>query len=284
MKDSLSIQAIKGNAMAASAAPGAGSDVPDADSDWEREEGEAPLPTPPGTSAPPSVHYGTSPADASTIRAAFQAAHGVPVPPAIEEVQSSLSVTGGHSQGDGHQPGHLWPSQISPNGSPSISRASTPAPPAVGTEGAKGSPLPSFPGRSNPRNGSPVYLSPGDYAATFEVHRLIGEVDGGGSQGLAESGKQQQQQRPTLLANQKIDELHVAGHGSVDVVETTPTITLRYSSNVPASVRKQTDALKNELVGIETEDSASDDSGSERSRSASASAAACPSGCDIPQP
>ncbi|KAJ2797347.1 hypothetical protein H4R21_004357, partial [Coemansia helicoidea] len=74
-----------------------------------------------------------------------------------------------------------------------------------------------------------------------------------------------------------IDAVHVAGHGSVDVVETTPTITLRYSSNVPASVRKQTDALKNELVGIETEDSASDDSSCERG-------AACADACGIPQP
>ncbi|KAJ2771711.1 Fructose-2,6-bisphosphatase, partial [Coemansia nantahalensis] len=262
MNEPLGVRATKLDA-AASVPPGAGLDARDTDSEWEREAGEAPLPTPPGA-----------------LRSAFLASDTESVPPAISEVHSSLSVTGGHGQCLGHQLGHVWPSQISPSVSRANSRAPTPPPPpppAVGIESAKGAATPSFPGRSNPRNGSPVYLSPTDYAATFEMHRLAGALDSGSSSSppvLAEPGKQQ---RPTLLANQKIDAVHVAGHGSVDVVETTPTITLRYSSNVPASVRKQTDALKNELVGIETEDSASDDSSCERG-------AACADACGIPQP
>ncbi|KAJ1735369.1 Fructose-2,6-bisphosphatase [Coemansia biformis] len=246
---------------------------------------EVPLPTPPGTSASPSVQHGASPVDATPIdigavRSAFQAATVVPadaVPPAlgVEGVKSGLSVSGGHDQGtgDGHQLGHLWPSQISPSGSQANSRAPSPLAAAAAAEAGKGFPVHSFPGRSNPRNGSPVYLSPGDYAATFEMHRLAGAA-ASSSPASSEPGRQL---RPSLLANQKIDELHVVGHGSVDVVETTPTITLRYSSNVPADVRKQTDALKNELVGLDAEDSVSDD-GSSNGRDAGASASSA-SGC-----
>ncbi|KAJ1851142.1 hypothetical protein LPJ73_003137, partial [Coemansia sp. RSA 2703] len=50
---------------------------------------------------------------------------------------------------------------------------------------------------------------------------------------------------------------------------TTPTITLRYSSDLPPDVKKQTVALKNELVGIEDDD----DSGSDRSSTRSPPAA-----------
>ncbi|KAJ2243404.1 hypothetical protein H4S00_004803 [Coemansia sp. D1744] len=102
-----------------------------------------------------------------------------------------------------------------------------------------------MPARSDPRNGSPVYLSPGDFVTSFEMNRMT-DTD---TQSEPTSDKAEKLQ----LANQKMDALHVAGHGSVDVVETTPTITLRYSSNVPADVRKQTVALKNELVGIKYE-------------------------------
>ncbi|KAJ2497270.1 hypothetical protein GGH96_005242 [Coemansia sp. RSA 1972] len=99
-----------------------------------------------------------------------------------------------------------------------------------------------LPARSDPRNGSPVYLLPGDFATSFEIHPITG-TDTQSEPASEKTGKRR-------LANQKMDALHVAGHGSVDVVETTPTITLRYSSNVPVDVRKQTVALKNELVGI----------------------------------
>ncbi|KAJ2673043.1 Fructose-2,6-bisphosphatase [Coemansia spiralis] len=231
-------------------------------------------------------------------------------------VQSKLSVFGGHDQGmscDGHHMGHVWPSQISP----SISRASSRAPSptfededkaakaaasgisqlGIDTEGARAHANHSFPRRSNPRNGSPVYLSPGDFAMTFEMHSMESEATPieapveieqdiaavvppgaqtvkAGSPALSQSlpvrraistsSRHSPQVRQPLLANQKIDELHVAGHGSVDVVETTPTVTLRYSSDLPAAVRKQTKAMKNELVGIEDEESNEDDSSSER--------------------
>ncbi|KAJ1825910.1 hypothetical protein LPJ70_007887, partial [Coemansia sp. RSA 2708] len=171
-----------------------------------------------------------------------------------------LSVSGGH-ECEPHA-GHVWPSQISPSATRDNSRAPSPtrdARLAINTADVHASH--SFPGRSDPRNGSPVYLSAGDYAASFAMHRMTGEP-------LQAQQSQQSQSEPghlaaqkPRLANQKIDSLHVAGHGSVDVVETTPTITLRYSSNVPADVRKQTAALKNELVGIEEDSS---DSSSER--------------------
>ncbi|KAJ2877681.1 hypothetical protein IWW38_006517, partial [Coemansia aciculifera] len=133
--------------------------------------------------------------------------------------------------------------------------------------------------------GSPVYLSPGDFALSYEVHRMQREASGSQPESAAttttsnvtsphpavtaESGKlpasSSSALRQPLLANLKIDELHVAGHGNVDVVESTPTITLRYSSDLPADVQKQTMALKNELVGIE------EDSGSEKGESSAES-------------
>ncbi|KAJ2422706.1 Fructose-2,6-bisphosphatase, partial [Coemansia sp. RSA 2531] len=239
-----------------------------------------PLPTPPTTTAPPSVQQGSSPVDRpevdiGAIRSAFQAADTAAVASPIsglyklEGVQSKLSVSGGHDHGlceAGHL-GHLWPSQISPG----ISReGSRPSSPTHDT---------SFPGRSDPRKGSPVYLSPGDFATSYEVHSMHREASQPGSSVTGTSpavseppvSKVPSALRQPLLANLKIDELHVAGHGNVDVVESTPTITLRYSSDLPADVQKQTMALKKELVGIEDGDSTEDDSGSEKGASADAS-------------
>ncbi|KAJ2780673.1 Fructose-2,6-bisphosphatase [Coemansia javaensis] len=235
---------------------------------------EAPLPTPPGATASPLAQHDAAPALVPDVPVPQQPARPerpVPAePPCIKGVKSSLSVEGGHDQCpcDGHHPGHVWPSQISPGGSRASSRAPSPPPPLPGLGAAKERLASRPPGRSNPRNGSPVYLSAGDFATTFEMHRLAG-AGSRSSPTLSDVGKQQQhlreqqyqrEQRPPLLGNQKIDELHVAGHGNVDVVSTTPTISLRYSANLPEELRKKTDALKNELVGIETEDSASDDS------------------------
>ncbi|KAJ2703046.1 Fructose-2,6-bisphosphatase [Coemansia sp. IMI 209128] len=239
-----------------------------------------PLPTPPTTTAPPSVPQGSSPVDRpevdiGAIRSAFQAAQvdndAAPSPAAglykLEGVQSKLSVSGGHDHGiceAGHL-GHLWPSQISPGISREPSRPSSPSHDSA------------YPGRSDPRKGSPVYLSPGDFASSYEVHSLQREASHAGSSinGASPagselvSGKQHSALRQPLLASHKIDELHVAGHGNVDVVESTPTITLRYSSDLPADVKKQTMALKKELVGIEDGDSTEDDSGSEKGASES---------------
>ncbi|KAJ2872971.1 Fructose-2,6-bisphosphatase [Coemansia aciculifera] len=238
-----------------------------------------PLPTPPTTTAPPSVQQGSSPVDRpevdiGAIRSAFQAADTADVASPIsglyklEGVQSKLSVSGGHDHGlcEAAHLGHLWPSQISPG----ISReGSRPSSPGHDT---------SYPGRSDPRKGSPVYLSPGDFATSYEVHSMQREASQAGSSVTGASpaasepptGKQPSALRQPLLANLKIDELHVAGHGNVDVVESTPTITLRYSSDLPADVQKQTMALKKELVGIEDCDSTEDDSGSEKGASVSA--------------
>ncbi|KAJ2505735.1 Fructose-2,6-bisphosphatase, partial [Coemansia sp. RSA 2052] len=239
-----------------------------------------PLPTPPTTSAPPSVQQGSSPADRpavdlGAIRSAFQPADAIIAPsPAsglyhVEGVPSKLSVSGGHDHGlcEAAHLAHLWPSQISPAMSREASRPSSPS-----HDG-------SYPGRSDPRKGSPVYLSPGDFASSYEVHRMQREASSqaesaatSGASPLAVSesatSKPSSALRQPLLANMKIDELHVAGHGNVDVVESTPTITLRYSSDLPADVQKQTMALKKELVGIEDCDSTEDDSGSEKGVSA----------------
>ncbi|KAJ2483724.1 Fructose-2,6-bisphosphatase [Coemansia sp. RSA 2320] len=256
-----------------------------------------PLPTPPLTSAAASVLLGSSPADKpdvdlGAIRSAFQSPDNAPSPVSdlyrLEGVPSKLSVSGGHDHGtcDGHG-AHLWPSQISPGISREPSRPPSPSHDS------------SYPGRSDPRKGSPVYLSPGDFASSYEVHRMqqreasqpesgTSELEstfpaakpiaaaassGGGPEEALES-KQQSGYRQPLLANHKIVELHVAGHGNVDVVESTPTITLRYSSNLPDDVQKQTMALKNELVGIEDGDSTEDDSGSEKGLAMATSAGA----------
>ncbi|KAJ1966102.1 Fructose-2,6-bisphosphatase [Dipsacomyces acuminosporus] len=259
---------------------------------------EMPLPTPPAANAPPPAKAEASPSagellvDAGTIPSAFQA---VPAPDApqnqardagfsIQGMQSSLSVSGGHDQGsiDGHM-GHVWPSQISPGVSRENSRPPSPSHedpvggPLVHREGSAHShPSHAYPGRSDPRKGSPVYLSPSDYATSFEVHSHRREVHAaeGHDTPMSEHQAQQSQSpaaasessgrqpssytRQPLLASLKIDELHIAGHGNVDIVESKPTISLRYSSNVPKDVRKQTDALKNELVGIEDEDTDGD--------------------------
>ncbi|KAJ2809928.1 Fructose-2,6-bisphosphatase [Coemansia furcata] len=236
-----------------------------------------PLPTPPTTTAPPSVQQGSSPVDRlevdiGAIRSAFQAVDVAASPMAglyqLEGVQSKLSVSGGHDHGlcEAAHLGHLWPSQISPGISREPSRPSSPTHDS------------SHPGRSDPRKGSPVYLSPGDFATSYEVHNLHRVASQAGSSIAATSpaapelptSKVPSALRQPLLANLKIDELHVAGHGNVDVVESTPTITLRYSSDLPADVQKQTMALKKELVGIEDGDSTEDDSGSEKGASESA--------------
>ncbi|KAJ2829683.1 Fructose-2,6-bisphosphatase [Coemansia furcata] len=230
-----------------------------------------PLPTPPTTTAPPSAQQGSSPVDRlevdiGAIRSAFQAVDVAASPMAglykLEGVQSKLSVSGGHDHGqcEAAHLGHLWPSQISPGISREPSRPSSPIHDS------------SHPGRSDPRKGSPVYLSPGDFATSYEVHSLHRVASQAGSSVAATSpaapelptSKVPSALRQPLLANLKIDELHVAGHGNVDVVESTPTITLRYSSDLPADVQKQTMALKKELVGIEDGDSTEDDSGSEK--------------------
>ncbi|KAJ2157560.1 Fructose-2,6-bisphosphatase [Coemansia sp. RSA 552] len=232
--------------------PSAVSDTWDVDKEWSPsgDESEAALPTPPAGagklgSAFQEIGSPAAPVSAPAPVSAEQAGLDV------EGVQSKLSVSGGHEQGAGD--GHVWPSQISPTHTREASRVASPAPAnSTAQDAAHG-----FPGRSNPRNGSPVYLSPGDFAKSFELHQLGGDV----TESQSEPG-----QRAPRLANQKIDELHVAGHGSVDVVETTPTVTLRYSSNLPADVRKETAALRNELVGIENDDTTSEDSGSERGR------------------
>ncbi|KAJ2321812.1 Fructose-2,6-bisphosphatase [Coemansia sp. RSA 2702] len=235
------VRALRRDAEPAS--PSAVSDTWDVDEEWA-PDARPELPTPPATKAP------------SVAESAFRPAAAA----GIEGVPSQLSVSGGH-ECEPHA-GHVWPSQISPSATRDNSRAPSPtrdARLAINTADVHASH--SFPGRSDPRNGSPVYLSAGDYAASFAMHRMTGEP-------LQAQQSQQSQSEPghlaaqkPRLANQKIDSLHVAGHGSVDVVETTPTITLRYSSNVPADVRKQTAALKNELVGIEEDSS---DSSSER--------------------
>ncbi|KAJ1813647.1 Fructose-2,6-bisphosphatase, partial [Coemansia sp. RSA 2598] len=226
----------------------------------------------------------------------------LPTPPPIQGVPSKLSVTGGHDHGtcDGSHGGHVWPSQISPG----ITRENSPVHSVAGLRNASGQeqqqqqqqqqlPRPasggsadqphhnhSFPGRFDPRDGSPVYLSPGDFASSFEMHSLQGSSGDAAADaaadaarvaaGLADMAKSLSLgsahpdseaapitapvsatstsssrqngagHRQPLLANQKIDELHVAGHGNVDIVETTPTITLRYSSDLPADVKKQT--------------------------------------------
>ncbi|KAJ1877969.1 Fructose-2,6-bisphosphatase, partial [Coemansia sp. RSA 486] len=271
--------------------------------------------------------------------AAAAASTGAPLPTPppgqssdIQGVQSRLSVTGGHDHGpcDGLHGGHVWPSQISPG----ITRESSPVHLVAGLGAAgeqnqqqKQQQLPrlavggsdqshnnhSFPGRSDPRQGSPVYLSPSDFASSFEMHSLEGSANAAGASthaadaarvaaGLADmakslsmgsaapvesekttsstapvsatsAGSSRQNgasHRQPLLANQKIDQLHVAGHGNVDIVETTPTITLRYSSDLPADVKKHTVAMKNELVGIEDDDSSSDRSTGSRSPTAEA--------------
>ncbi|KAJ1668601.1 Fructose-2,6-bisphosphatase [Coemansia sp. RSA 1646] len=274
---------------------------------------DIPLPTPPTTNAPPSVNSGSLPTENPEIEnSSINEATNIPPQMDVAGVQSKLSVAGGHEQGghDGHNPGHVWPSQISP----SISRRpSRPQSPTLGsseskaedvvtagitnlgidTAGARAHTDHRFPVRSNPRNGSPVYLSPGDFATSFEMHSMADEsaLTVATAQSTSEPQenmspsvyvREQNTASPTLseplparrqalshhrhplLANQKIDELHVAGHGCVDVVETTPTVTLRYSSDLPAAVRKQTKAMKNELVGIENDESNEDDSGSER--------------------
>ncbi|KAJ2079836.1 Fructose-2,6-bisphosphatase [Coemansia sp. RSA 988] len=298
LKDPLAMRAIKSEGEPRS--PSAMSDTWDVDREWEpaedtsgsKEDSEIPLPTPPTTHAPPSVQRGLLPeeplvVDTNAMQSAFQAA-GIAADEAtegnttavpgmdVEGVQSKLSVSGGHDQccTDRHNAGHVWPSQISPSETRENSRPLTPAQQlSVNTSSAsKLQPTHSYPGRSNPRNGSPVYLSPGDFATSFEMHQLYGK--GGGvhsrshshslSPTMSDPTSQHTHQRQPRLANQKIDQLHVSGYGSVDIVETTPTVTLRYSSNIPANVRKETAALRNELVGIENEDTTSDDSSNER--------------------
>ncbi|KAJ1950211.1 Fructose-2,6-bisphosphatase [Linderina macrospora] len=320
------------------------SDTWDVDEVWTPVDSptpKLPFPTPASTNAPPSVAQGSIPRDeeiidTGAVRAAVESvvakttasqqmqAGSHPHIPVLDEIikgeQSSLSVSGGHDQG-GHDShiGHVWPSQISPSMTRENSRSvqlSITTTPHV---------------RSDPRNGSPVHLSPSAYAASFSCHDhvrdagvplpgedtftlgdsalatedfgsstayetdnvispeaasravaipaamgrnvmtpdpklgmsstpsmgyLKGQSMGGTSPTVSEGGRPSSHRQP-LLGNLKIDELHIAGHGNVDVVETTPTITLRYSSNVPAEVQKQTVALKNELVGIEDDDSSS---------------------------
>ncbi|KAJ2392850.1 Fructose-2,6-bisphosphatase [Coemansia sp. RSA 2603] len=262
---------------------------------------KVPLPTPPPVQ-PESVAAQSRPVDAGAVRSAFQTHQQQPSE--IQGVPSKLSVTGGHDHGicdngaHGAHGAHVWPSQISPG----ITRENSPTPSSSMTaalgDHAHGTNH-SFPGRSDPRQGSPVYLSAGDFASSFEMHRLQSgdsvtspqtdasglsvitkslSLDSGAATAgavTAESNTSSRQSvsttghRQPLLAKQKIDELHVAGHGNVDIVETTPTITLRYSSDLPPDVKKQTVALKNELVGIEDDD----DSGSDRSSTRSPPAA-----------
>ncbi|KAJ1895459.1 Fructose-2,6-bisphosphatase [Kickxella alabastrina] len=228
----------------------------------EEDAAEMPL-----LATPPPVSQEEQ-ADSAAIRSAFQtvAAASTPVPSAIRGELSRLSVSGGHDHGscDSSHAGHMWPSQISPV----ITRENSRVPsPDLVPHG--------HPGRFNPRKGSPVYLSPSDFATSFEMHRMqsgdsnAGEAGSspeltnvvarprGSEAGTPASGHHRQ----PLLAKLKIDELHLAGHGNVDIVESTPTITLRYSSDLPPDVKKQTMAMKNELVGIEDEE----DSSSERS-------------------
>ncbi|KAJ2614531.1 Fructose-2,6-bisphosphatase [Coemansia sp. RSA 1365] len=316
-KELLAVRSIKRETEPRS--PNAVSDTWDVDKEWEpsedvgstKEGSETPLPTPPVKHNPPSVHHDSlhnETLDTDAMQSALQAADisadnaaiesATPVPGMdIEGVKSKLSISGGHEQGicDGHNAGHVWPSQISPSETRRNSRVPTPVQQLSVDTSGKGSlpPTHSYPGRSNPRNGSPVYLSPGDFATSFEMHQLCGK--GGGvhsrshslspSPAMSDPTLQHTHQRHPRLANQKIDQLHVAGHGDVDIVETTPTITLRYSSNIPANVRKETAALRNELVGIENEDTASDDSSSERAscqcRDATGSVATQPTTNDV---
>ncbi|KAJ1736494.1 Fructose-2,6-bisphosphatase [Coemansia sp. Benny D160-2] len=350
INEPLEVTAVKrAMAQGRSSSPAADADAWDADRAWSQAaeaetEAEAAgpakegiqFPTPPTTNAPPSVSSESLPAErtAGILSREDENERLVPQqqqqqqhlsPADVMGVQSKLSVVGGHEQcaHDGHNAGHVWPSQISPSVSRGSSRPSSPVfgssgseskaaqPPAtpagisrlgIDTEGARAQSSHRFPGRSNPRNGSPVYLSPGDFAASFEMHSMDNEaqealvvpnaqstsqpheaavspppslVNGTRSQTTASPALSEplpgrrsalSNHRHPLLADQKIDELHVAGYGNVDIVETTPTITLRYSSNLPADVRKQTKAMKNELVGIEEDESNEDDSGSERGR------------------
>ncbi|KAJ2725799.1 Fructose-2,6-bisphosphatase [Coemansia sp. Benny D115] len=287
------------------------------------DAGDVPLPTPPVARSD-----GLSESSGGqSVQSAFQPTS---ISAIIQGVHSKLSVSGGHEQGlcDSAHGGHVWPSQISPGITRENSRAPSPdpasrnqAPLTVNTlSGTDGHLAHAYPGgRSDPREGSPVYLSPGDFASSFELHNMQGGVvaqvaesasnaataepssspspsssSDGARNGpiimkspasetpVSAASKPQQQHhhsasgshRQPLLAKQKIDELHVAGHGNVDIVETTPMISLRYSSDLPADVKKQTVAMKNELVGIEEDDSSSERCGSERPPSSVAGEAA----------
>ncbi|KAJ1800815.1 Fructose-2,6-bisphosphatase, partial [Coemansia sp. RSA 2399] len=314
----LEVTAVKRAMAQGKGSPSPMSDTWDVDEVWSPAETPASgtdisIPTPPTTNAPPSVNAGSLPTETRDIEG-----DGANTPQMdVSGVKSKLSVVGGHEQcgHDGHNPGHVWPSQISPSVSRRPSRPQSPTLASgegkaadaaaagishlgIDTDGARAHLDNKFPIRSNPRNGSPVYLSPGDFATSFEMHSMAGESasavatsqstsepqDGmppsvsARSQNTASPAHSEplpgrrpasSYQRHPLLANQKIDELHVVGYGSVDVVETTPTVTLRYSSDIPAALRKQTKAMKNELVGIENDESNEDDSGSERGRAQS---------------
>ncbi|KAJ2145749.1 Fructose-2,6-bisphosphatase [Coemansia sp. RSA 678] len=231
--------------------PSASSDTWDVDEEWT-PDARPELPTPPPVdvitldTVTPEVIKSDEPKSDAIKPSDTGAVNGLNV----EGVPSKLSVSGGH-ECDTHN-GHVWPSQISPSATRENSRAASPVRNTRLSVSTTVQPS-QMPARSDPRNGSPVYLSPGDFATSFEMHRMT-DTDTQSEPTSEKAGKRR-------LANQKMDALHVAGQGSVDVVETTPTITLRYSSNVPADVRKQTVALKNELVGIEDESDSSSEKG-----------------------
>lgn len=273
---------------AATGSPSAVSDTWEVDAMWTPVENKhLPLPTPPTTHAPPSViQQDETSASTSDKKSAFLPTEGTPNKDMakLEGMTSRLSVSGGHETGDmlgdplhPANVGHIWPTQISPGISRVNSRPESPDHLAPNHHHPNR--------RSDPRSGSPVYLSPENFASSYAVHdhdqqqqqqedaaiKLASSVPHGHqkfldhhtssptmSEPIADDREQQPANsayhRQPLISNMKIDELHVAGHGNVDVVESTPTITLRYSSNVPAEEKKHTAALKNTLVGLENDD------------------------------
>ncbi|KAJ2390009.1 hypothetical protein GGI23_005710, partial [Coemansia sp. RSA 2559] len=191
----LEVTAVKRAMAQGKGSPTTVSDTWDVDGAWSPTETPASgtdisIPTPPTTNAPPSVNAGSLPTETRDIEG-----DGANAPQMdVSGVKSKLSVAGGHEQcgHGGHNPGHVWPSQISPSVSRRPSRPQSPTlvggedkaadAAAVGishlgidTESARANIDNKFPIRSNPRNGSPVYLSPGDFAASFEMHSMAGE-------------------------------------------------------------------------------------------------------------
>ncbi|KAJ1916236.1 Fructose-2,6-bisphosphatase [Mycoemilia scoparia] len=60
-------------------------------------------------------------------------------------------------------------------------------------------------------------------------------------------------QRPPIIHTQTFDQLHVKGHGDIKVTESNPKVTISYSVNPDTTEQTLTQALKDELVGIDPE-------------------------------